>query len=40
MGAIQVLRNVFFWKIDTHPPPHNANNIEPYTFVALFFWEI
>ena len=35
-GAIQVLRNVFFWKLDPHPPPRNANNVEPYTFVTLF----
>ena len=26
-GAIQVLRNVFFWKLDPHPPPHNANDV-------------
>ena len=25
-----------FWKLDSHPPPRNANNIEPYTFVKLF----
>ena len=36
LGAIQVLRNTFFWKLDHHPPPRNANNIEPYTFVTLF----
>ena len=39
-GAIQVLRNAFFWKLDPHPPPpppRNANNIEPYTFETLFF---
>ena len=41
-GAIQVLRNAFFWKLkfisrlDPHPPPRNANNIEPYTCVTLF----
>ena len=35
-GAIQVLRNAFFWELDPHPPPHNANNIEPYTFVTFF----
>ena len=27
---------LFFWKLYTHPPPRNANNIEPYTFVMLF----
>ena len=31
-----MLRNAFFWKLDPHPPPRNANNIEPYTFVSLF----
>ena len=36
LGAIQVLHNAFFRKIDTHTPPRNANNIEPYTFVMLF----
>ena len=35
-GAIQVLRNAFFWKLNPHLPPRNANNIEPYTFVTLF----
>ena len=34
-GAIQVSCNVFSWKFDTHPPPRNANNAEPYTFVTL-----
>ena len=34
--AIQVLCKAFFWKIYTHPPTRNANNIEPYTFVMLF----
>ena len=27
---------LFVWKLDPHPPPRNANNIEPYTFVMLF----
>ena len=27
---------LFFWKLDPHPPPRNANNIEHYTFVTLF----
>ena len=35
LGAIQVLRNAFFGKLVPHPPPRNANNIEPYTFVTL-----
>ena len=36
LGAIQVLHNAIFWKLDPHPPPRNANNIEHYTFVTLF----
>ena len=27
---------LFIWKFDAHPPPRNANNVEPYTFVTLF----
>ena len=27
---------LFFCKLDPHPPPRNANNIEHYTFVTLF----
>ena len=35
--AIQVLRNAFYQGIWPHPPPpRNANNIGPYTFVMLF----
>ena len=30
----------FFWKIDTHPPPRNANNVELYTFVTLFLRKV
>ena len=33
IGAIQVLRNAFFLEI---VPPHNGNNVEPYTFETLF----
>ena len=36
VGAIQVLRNAFFLEIWPLPPPRNANNVEPYTFVTLF----
>ena len=39
-STFQVLCNTFFWKRDTHPPPHNANNIETYIFIMLFFWKI
>ena len=35
-GAIQVLRNAFIQRIWPHPPPSNANNVDPYTFVTLF----
>ena len=35
-GAIQVFRNAFFLKIGPNPPPCNANNVEPYTFVMPF----
>ena len=31
-----MLRTLFFWKFDPHPPPRNANNVEPYIFVTLF----
>ena len=29
-------KNWHSWKLDPHPPPRNANNIEHYTFVTLF----
>ena len=38
-GTIHELRNAFSRKFDTHPPPRNANNVEPYTFVTVFFWK-
>ena len=40
LGAIQVLRNAFFWKFDPHLPS-NANNVEPHTFNDhnVFLWE-
>ena len=31
LGAIQVLRNAFFWKLDIHPPPCNDINVEKST---------
>ena len=31
-----MLRTLFSWKFDPHPPPRNANNVEPYIFVRLF----
>ena len=36
VDAIQVGLMLFSWKIDTHPPPHNANNIDLYTFSGKF----
>ena len=27
---------LFSWEFYPHPPPRNANNVEPYTFVTLF----
>ena len=35
-GAIQCYVTLFVWILDPHPPPRNANNVEPYTFVTLF----
>ena len=35
-GSFKCHVTLFFWKLDLHPPPRNANNIEPYTFVTFF----
>ena len=35
-GPFKCYVTLFSWKLDPHPPPHNANNVEPYTFVTLF----
>ena len=35
-GPFKCYITLFFWKLDPHPPPRNANNIEHYTFVTLF----
>ena len=35
-GPFKCYVTLFFWKLDPHPPPRNANNIEHYTFVMLF----
>ena len=35
-GSFKCYVTLFFGKLDPHPPPHNANNIEHYTFVTLF----
>ena len=36
VGPFKCYVTLFFWKLDPHPPPRNANNIEPCTFVTLF----
>ena len=38
-GGIQVLHNVFSWKLDPHPPTRNANNVET-TPSSRFFRKI
>ena len=35
LGPFKCYITLFFWKLDPHPPPRNANNIEHYTFVTL-----
>ena len=35
-GPFKCYVTLFFWKLDPHPPPRNANNTEHYTFVTLF----
>ena len=35
-GPFKCYVTLFFWKLDPHPPPRSANNIEHYTFVTLF----
>ena len=36
LGPFKCYVTLFFWKLDPHPPPRNANNIEHDTFVTLF----
>ena len=38
MGPFKCYVTLFFWKLD-HPPPRNANNIEPYGLRNAFFPE-
>ena len=38
-GPCKCFVTLFFWKLDHHPPPRNADNIEQYTFVTYFFPE-
>ena len=35
-GPFKCYVTLFVWILDPHPPPRNANNVEPYTFVTLF----
>ena len=35
LGPFKCYVTLFFWKLDPHPPPRNANNIEHYTFITL-----
>ena len=35
-GPFKCYVTVFSREFDTHPPPHNANNVEPYTFVTFY----
>ena len=35
-GPFKCYVTLFSREFDTHPPPHNANNVEPYTFVTVF----
>ena len=35
-GPFKCYVTLFFGKLDAHPPPRNANNIEHYNFVTLF----
>ncbi len=40
LGAIKVLLNAFFAKLDPHPPPRNASNVEPLHLRNAFFQKI
>ena len=40
LGPFKCYVTLFFWKLDPHLPPRNANNIEYYTFVTLFSQKI
>ena len=35
-GPLKCCITLFSWKLNTHPPPRSANNVELYTFVMLF----
>ena len=34
-GPFKCYVTVFSWEFYLHPPPHNANNVEPYTSVTI-----
>ena len=36
-GPFKCYITFFPWKFDPQPLPRNANNVEPFTFVMLFF---
>ena len=36
-GPFKCYLMLFIWKFNTYPPPRNANNVEPYTFVTFFY---
>ena len=35
-GPFKCYITLFSWTFDPHPPPRNANNVDPYTFVRFF----
>ena len=35
-GPFKCCVTLFSLKFDTHPPPRNANNVEPYTLITFF----
>ena len=37
-GPFKCYVMLFPWEFDPHPPPRNANNVEPYTFVHDAFF--
>ena len=39
-GPFKCYVMLFPWKIDTRTSNRNADNINPYTFVPIYFWEI
>ena len=35
-GPFKCYVTLFNWEFDPHPPPRNADNVEPHTYVTLF----